>query len=107
MNNTIHVDGLRIECLGEEYVCDFDVDFDVLNPKDDIYNPDGSPAPDRGQDEVNFRQVKITASVLLGKKFSPIVESSVLAQLEEMCLDWCRDDGGMHMEAFKQFKCYK
>lgn len=107
MSDNINIKGLRIDLGDAEYVCDFNAYFELTNPKDDIYMADGSPAPDRGQDEVNFLMVQLVDTVQLTPKFSPIVEPTVLAELEAACLDWCRDDGHIHMEAFKQAKGHK
>lgn len=107
MHDNINIKGLRIDLGDSEYVCDFNAFFELANPRDDIYTPDGAPAPDRGQDEVNFLMVQLTESVQLTPKFSPVIESAMLAELEAACLDWCRDNGDAHMEAFKQAKGHK
>lgn len=107
MNNTITIEGFKIEHRKKRYVCDFDVDFDLINPKDDIYTPEGADAVDRGQDEVNFRQVQIKIVMMLGLKGMQITNPATIAELEEICLDWCRDEPSLHMQAFKQAKGHK
>jgi hypothetical protein len=103
----INIEGFRIEHLGTDYVCDFDVHYELVNPKDDIYTPEGEEAFDRGQDEVNFTQVEIKIAMSLGRDGMQITNSATLASLNEICLDWCRDEPSMHIEAFKQAKSQK
>jgi hypothetical protein len=107
MSDTIIVNGLRVELEDATYVCDFNVFFEVVNPRDDIYTSDGQPATDRGQDEVNFMLAQMTEMVMLSPHFGQVEDQPTKARLEEACLDWCRDDAEMHIEAFKQFKGHK
>lgn len=102
MNDNIHIDGLRVELNGKEYICDFNAFFEMVNARDSIYVPDGEGQPPRPQDDVNFILVQMTDSVRVLPEFSPIVDSPTLARLEEECLDWCRDDIEVYAKAFKK-----
>ena len=78
----------------------------MLNPRDDIYKPNGSEEVDTGQDEVNFILVTIDSALRKdGKEW--VGCSADYPILCELALDWCRDNSEMHIEAFKAFKGYK
>jgi len=104
MNNAIQINGLRVEHGGNEYICDFKAHYEVLNARDGIYVPEGMEQIDRPQDDVNFVLVQMTDSVRVLPKFSPIVDSAILARLEEDCLDWCRDDIEVYEMALKDYR---
>jgi hypothetical protein len=104
MNNTITVNGLRVELKDATYVCDFNVFFEIVNPRDDIYTSIGDASPEGGQSEINFILAQMKEMVMLSPHFGQVDDQTTKATLEEACLDWCRDDAIMHYEAFKNAK---
>lgn len=105
---SMEIDGLVLTHGPLLYSVSCEVEFDLLNPKDDIYRPDGEPSFDKGQDEVNFRQVWIK-SVLkrrMSGDWHGVLESE-FELINELVLDWCRDTPEMHIQAFKAAKRHK
>lgn len=100
---------VTIEYCGKQYCLDFNVEFDLYNPKAEIYNNSGDITSDRGQDEVYFRQVWIKNGIELGTNTNISMSDTywIGGELDEVCLDWCRDNPEMHIEAFKHAKGYK
>lgn len=110
MSNSIEIKNAKFLYRGLYFICDFNVDFELVNPSDDIYRPNGEPAPDRGQDEVNFLCANIKYALYFNEAentWYSIPDQGMLAELCEQCLDWCRDTPEMHTEAFKQAKGHK
>lgn len=105
---SISVKGLVLEHGPVEYCVDCEVEFDLVNPKQDIYDSKGESLADLGQDEVNFRQVWI--SELLKRCYASKWEGCGQEDFQivhELVLDFCRDSGDMHIHAFKHAKGYK
>lgn len=104
----MEIEGLTLVRGPVLFSVDCEIEFDLINPKDDIYRADGESEFDRGQDEVNFRQVWIK-SVLKRNEDGDWEGVSVEQKsiVSEMILDWCRDTPEMHIDAFKAAKGHK
>lgn len=110
MSDNFEVANAKFKHRGIYFICDFNVQFEVVNPKDDIYQANGETAPDRGQDEINFICATIKYALFFNeseKTWYSVQDQGLLAELCENCLDWCRDTPDVHMQAFKQIKGYK
>lgn len=105
---SVSIQGLVLQHGPIEFCADFEVEFDLVNPKADIYDHKGECLADSGQDEVNFRQVWVK-SVLRRKGGGPWegCSPSEFSLVNELILDFCRDTPEMHIEAFKAAKNHK
>lgn len=107
-HSMLSVSHVVIEHLGKRYSVDFDIEFELINPKDSIYSPDGYSVVDRGQDEVNFTVVwpKVVIELSSRKNINFLEIDDVDAFCEAL-IDYCTFTPEMHMEAFKHFKGHK
>lgn len=106
MSNSIKLSSVAVNANGYQYICDFDVFFEPVNPDAELWGPNGQDLPDLAQDVVVFYFVQINRAFNLELDSNLIPEDNIdeWVNLSDALLDWCNTEDSLHIEAFKQYK---